>query len=122
MKTLSFFKAMNTPNLMKRRMWRYLGPVIGFASLINVSKFFEAYVTTREDGSFTIEVTPLRRNTTYSAITNWIRLIFLSSLPILVILFFNLKVYRDVRERSQRAFDSRAARMATLRAGFSKVK
>ena len=51
------------------------------------------------------EISDLRRNNIYSAITNWMRLIFLSFLPLVIIIFFNIKVYKDIKERSKRSFE-----------------
>ena len=107
-------------------MWRYLGPVLLFSILFNVSKFFELKVTTTKEGiqthiclylafiihllmlwiiysgTYGYDFTPLRTNPTYSAVTNWLRLIFLGALPLSIIIYFNVKVYQDVKERSSR--------------------
>ena len=122
------FQAANDPTLMKRRLWRYLGPVTLLSILINTSKFFEAYVDTNDKDEYVIsrfpsselsfsepltkgcvifiaEISDLRRNHIYSAITNWMRLIFMSFLPLLIIIFFNFKVYKDIKERSKRSFE-----------------
>ena len=109
-------------------MWRYLIPVLMLAIIINISKFFEAYVITKENGDYSIKVSNLRRNGIYSAITNWMRLIFMSALPLLIIVFFNFKVYKDVKERSQRSFerknlkhtspDTKAKRLCILQCVF----
>ena len=48
------FQAANDPTLMKRRLWRYLGPVTLLSILINTSKFFEAYVDTNDKDEYVI--------------------------------------------------------------------
>ena len=53
-------------------------------------------------GTYGYDFTPLRTNPTYSAVTNWLRLIFLGALPLSIIIYFNVKVYQDVKERSSR--------------------
>lgn len=88
-------------------MWRYLVPVLSFSIIINLSKFFELYVAQDEEGDYTFGISTMRRNQIYSAITNWMRLIFMSALPLFVIIYFNFQVYKDVKERSQRSFDRR---------------
>ncbi len=103
-------QASNDPKLMKKRMLRYLVPVLLLSITINISKFFEAYVSTNEDGNYIFEVSQLRRNAIYSAITNWMRLVLMSALPLIVIIFFNYKIYKDVKERSERSFEQRTTR------------
>ena len=117
-------QAANDPTLMKRRLWRYVGPVTLVSILLNTSKFFEAYVDKDENDEYSIsislhwlylwkvawffsfaEISDLRRNHIYSAITNWMRLVFLSFLPLVIIIFFNFKVYKDIKERSNRSFE-----------------
>ena len=90
---------------MKRRMWRYLTPVLLLSVLINISKFFEGSVSQNHDGEYIFRVTSLRQHPTYSAITNWMRLIFLSILPLAIIVFLNYKVYKDVKGRRRQAFE-----------------
>ena len=89
---------------MVKRMWRYLGPSLLLAVIMNISKFFELTIIQHEDGTYGYDLTPLRRDTTYSAVTNWLRLIFMGAVPLVIIIFFNFKVYQDVRERSLRNF------------------
>ena len=91
-------------------MWRYLGPSLLLAVLMNISKFFELTIITHEDGSYGYDLTPLRRDTTYSAVTNWLRLIFMGAVPLVIIIFFNFKVYQDVRERSLRNFKRKSTK------------
>ena len=101
------FQATQDSTLMIKRMWRYLGPVLLVAVLINVTKFFELCVVTTKEGKYDFSVTDLRRNITYSTITNWTRLIFMGALPLVIIVYFNIKVYQDVRERSAKNFKKR---------------
>ena len=97
---------------MKRRLWRYLVPVLLLSIMINVSKFFEVYVARTDAGdNYQLKISPLRKNATYSTITNWMRLIFMSALPLLIIVFFNFKVYKDVKERSQRSYERKSLKV-----------
>ena len=104
---LNIFQATQDSTLMIKRMWRYLGPVLVVSVLINITKFFELCVVTTEEGKYNFSVTDLRRNITYSTITNWTRLIFMGALPLVIIVYFNMKVYQDVRERSAKNFKKR---------------
>ena len=81
--------------------------------MINISKFFEVYVSppTEEIVNYQLKISPLRKNATYSTITNWMRLIFMSALPLLIIVFFNFKVYNDVKERSQRSYERKSLKV-----------
>ena len=85
-------------------MWRYLGPTLIASVLLNIPKFFELCVVENSDGEYSNNITDLRRNTTYSVIAIWSRLILTGSLPLFVIIFFNFKTYQDVRERRLRTF------------------
>ena len=108
--TTSQFQAANDTSLMVKRMWRYLGPSLLLAVIMNISKFFELTIIQHEDGTYGYDLTPLRRNTTYSAVTNWMRLIFMGAVPLVIIIFFNFKVYQDVRERSLRNFKRKSTK------------
>ena len=49
-------QAANDPTLMKRRLWRYVGPVTLVSILLNTSKFFEAYVDKDENDEYSISI------------------------------------------------------------------
>ena len=55
----------------------------------------------------------MRKHAIYSGITNWMRMIFMSILPLLIIVFFNFKVYKDVKERSQRSFERKSVKIVS---------
>ena len=82
---------------------RYLVPVLVVSIMINASKFFEAYVAF-EDGEYNIRLASFRRNTTYSGIMNWIRFLLIGILPLGVIIFLYVKVYKDILERKRTQF------------------
>ena len=84
-------------------MMRYLIPVLIVSILMNATKFFEAYVEF-ENGEYNIRLACLRRNLTYSAIMNWIRFLLLGILPLGVIIFLYVKVYKDILERKRTQF------------------
>ena len=87
---------------MKRRMFRYVGPVLLLALLMNITKFFEAYVDRRNNGRFIIRISSLRKNPLYSAITKWSRSMFLGVIPLGLILYFNAKVFLKLHQNSKR--------------------
>ena len=88
---------------MRKRMMRYLVPVLVVSIMINASKFFEAYVAF-ENGEYNIRLASFRRNTTYSGIMNWIRFLLIGILPLGVIIFLYVKVYKDILERKRTQF------------------
>eukprot|EP00094_Tigriopus_californicus_P013623 TCALIF_13180-PA protein Name:"Protein of unknown function" AED:0.08 eAED:0.08 QI:0/1/0.33/1/0/0.33/3/0/400 len=49
-----------------------------------------------------LRITPLRTNPIYSNYNNWSRLLLLGILPFLLLVFFNAKIYSDVKERRRR--------------------
>ena len=83
-------------------MFRYVGPVLLLALLLNITKFFEGYVVRNDDGRFIIEISNLRKNSLYSAITKWSRSIFLGFIPLGLILYFNAKVFLKLHQNSKR--------------------
>ena len=103
----------NDPSLMKRRLWRYLLPVLFTSIAINVTKFFELEMLTKSNGDISYIVSDMRKNAIYSGITNWMRMIFMSILPLVIIVFFNFKVYNDVKERSQRSFERKSVKIVS---------
>ena len=85
---------------MKRRMWRYVLPVLVASLLLNIPTFFEAYVFRAKDGKFSLRISSLRMNPLYSSITKWTRLFVLGLIPFAIIIYFNIKVYCKLRERT----------------------
>ena len=84
---------------MKRRMWRYLAPVLIFSLIINLPKFFEVYVIPDENGEFVLTLSELRTNKIYISITKWIRLFLLGLIPFWIIIFFNTKIFLKIKNR-----------------------
>ena len=82
-------------------MWRYVLPVLIFSLLLNVTKFFEAYVIRAEDGKFSLRISDMRKNPLYSAITKWTRLLVLGLIPFAIIIYFNIRVYSKLRQRME---------------------
>ena len=89
------------PSLMKRRMWRCVGPVLLISLLINIPKFFESYVYYNENRQiYSLRVSEMRRNPLYSMISQWVRLFLLGLIPFTIILYFNIKIYKKLRKRT----------------------
>ena len=53
-----------------------------------------------------LQVAALRTHPIYSAYNNWSRLIVLGIIPFLLLVFFNTKIYEDIRERRKRRLRS----------------
>ena len=86
-------------------MCRYVGPVVFLAILLNITKFFEAYVVHTEKGEISLRVSSMRKDPLYSAISKWTRLFILGLFPFCIILYLNFKIYMKL---SQRATDRRS--------------
>jgi len=74
-------------------------PVLGLAVLINAPKFFESEVVYEEDNSM-IMVTELRKNKNYTVYyQNWTRLFVLGLVPMLLLIFLNVRVFIAIHSR-----------------------
>ena len=83
------------------RFIKYVGPVFAFAIVFNVPKFFEATVEfDNRTGKYEphLAVTDLRLNPDYSIYyNNFTRLAILGIIPVVMLLFFNSKIYLAIR-------------------------
>ena len=84
-----------------RRIFKFTVPVCISSIIFNLPKFFESRVVLMEksDGSMVseIDVTELRKNPTYAIYYNcWARIIITGLIPIVLLIYFNYKVYKDV--------------------------
>ena len=113
---------MNDVNAIRKRLVKYVGPTMILSLLFNIPKLFEAKVAyvqaekASQDGNGTLnpdletspeylvrlEVAALRTHPIYSAYNNWSRLIVLGIMPFTLLVFFNTKIYEDIRERRKR--------------------
>lgn len=95
---------MNDENASLRRLLKYFIPVISFAVIFNIPKFFEAQLDWNwVDNSTqpTIAVTEFRLNEDYHMYYNtWLRLVVLGIIPFGMLVFFNTKIYQDIQVRS----------------------
>lgn len=84
------------------RLLKYVGPVFTFAILFNIPKFFEATVKFNEKSEDPdkphLAVTDFRLNPDYAIYyNNWTRLAILGIIPAVLLIFFNAKIYQDIR-------------------------
>ena len=84
------------------RLLKYVGPVFTFAILFNIPKFFEATVKFDEKSEDPdkphLAVTNFRLNPDYAIYyNNWTRLAILGIIPAVLLIFFNAKIYQDIR-------------------------
>ena len=87
----------------KKRLGKYILAIFVASLLQNFSKFFEAYVTLYEN-HYVIGLSWLRRNLTYSQISIWSRFLLTGILPLWVITYLYVKVYKRLRERKKLDF------------------
>ena len=97
-----FFQAMNDFRAGLRRLLKFTVPACIASIIFNLPKFFESRVVLIEksDGSMVseIDVTELRKNPTYAIYYNcWARIIVTGLIPIVLLIYFNYKVYKDVK-------------------------
>jgi len=87
----------------RHHLLTYLLPILLFAVLFNITKFFESkvvYYTEDNVTSLYLDVTQLRLNNHYVTwYVNWARLCVLGILPFGAITFLNTKIYIAVRRR-----------------------
>ena len=94
---------MNDVQSSLRRTFKYLIPVSIISVVINLPKFFEAKVITYEvkNGNETkveLAVTDLRKNPDYAIYySNWTRFLCIGGLPFVMLIWFNLKIYQDIK-------------------------
>ena len=102
---------MNSEVLTRLRLIRYLTPVIVISVVYNINRFFEAKLEWRQDCSANstciehpvITATKLRiENSMYNMCVLSIRCIVLGLFPIIILVFLNSKIYKDVQDRRAR--------------------
>ena len=103
---------MNNEILARRRLVRYLTPVLVLAILYNINRFFEAELQWEEyceDGNMNCTYTPYRmatqlrmENETYNVFVLTVRCLVLGLFPLMILGFLNSKIYKDVQERRAR--------------------
>lgn len=103
---LDYNQSMNDENASLRRVLKYVVPVILFSVVFNLPKFFEGQIAWNHDSdppTPEIQVTELRLNRDYMLYyNNILRLVVLGILPFVMLVFFNTKIYSDVKARRRR--------------------
>ena len=84
------------------RLLKYVVPVFTFAFVFNVPKFLEAKIVhdnrTGDPNEPFLMVTELRLDPSYAIYyNNWTRLAVLGIIPAVMLVFFNAKIYQDIR-------------------------
>ena len=103
---------MNSEVLTRRRLIRYLSPVLVLSIIYNINRFFEAEVKWEEEciaNTTTcssvpyISVTEIRKSSdAYNLSILSIRCLVLGLFPLMILGFLNTKIYKDVQERRAR--------------------
>ncbi|XP_059098618.1 FMRFamide peptide receptor frpr-18-like [Tigriopus californicus] len=141
---IDYSQAINSPEACRRRLFKYVIPVVIMAVFVNAPKFFESTVGEHailthpntsmlqigngsvpiqvSDADITyikrIEVTDLRKDPTYTIYyNNWTRLMLIGIVPFILLIYFNYKIYQDVKHRNRRQMSmSRHSATATQQA------
>ena len=87
------------------RLLKYVVPVFTFAFAFNIPKFLEAEIVhdnrTGDPNEPFLSVTELRLHPDYTIYyNNWTRLAVLGIIPAVLLVFFNAKIYQDIRVSS----------------------
>ncbi|XP_040567083.1 FMRFamide receptor isoform X1 [Lepeophtheirus salmonis] len=105
------------PKAIRRRLIKYLVPVLLISIIFNIPKFLEARIVYGfpkiMDGNNTttqhlksipmIRVTELRKNPNYAIYyNNWTRLAILGIIPACMLIYLNYKIYKDIKQRQIR--------------------
>ena len=103
---------MNNEILTRRRLVRYLTPVLILSVLYNINRFFEAELFWHEDcheNEKNCNFIPRRiptelrmDNETYNVFVLTVRCLVLGLFPLMILGFLNSKIYKDVQERRKR--------------------
>ena len=96
---INYNRAMNDARATRSRVLRFLIPVLFCAFIFSVPKFFEAQVEIWEDpGSnrtfIAVRETEFRVNPTYIRYMTWARLLVQNIFPVVLLVYFNTKIYR----------------------------
>ena len=99
---IDYQQAMNDSYAVPRRLLKYLLPVVISAIAFNVPRFFEAtfytYVDDLDNATHVaLNVTEFRINPIYSTYVNWSQSIVLGFVPAVMLIYFNTKIYIDIR-------------------------
>lgn len=108
---INYNLAMNDSRALKARLCRYLMPVVLLSLVMNVTKFFEIEIhyiemhnteTNTNVSKPVLNVTDFRMDPTYSIYFNWFRFGSLGVIPFVLLVFFNFRIYMDIRRRRAR--------------------
>ena len=105
---------------MKKRLRKYLLIVISISLVMNASKFVEAYIEVYQN-KYVVELTWLRRDLIYSAITNWGRFLVMGIMPLTFIIYLYAKVYMRLVERRKTYQRPRSTSMTPDRTTTTRV-
>jgi len=108
---LDYNFAMNDESASFRRLLKYVIPVITFAFTFNIPKFMEAEINyDEESGEPMLGPSNLRIDPNYTIYyNNWARIAVLGVIPTVMLVFFNTKIYQDIRIRRARRRPQRGA-------------
>merc|ERR1719322_1093261 len=101
---IDYNQAMNDEHANLFRLLKYVVPVFTFACVFNVPKFLEATIVyanrTGDPNQPFLQVTDFRLDPDYAIYyNNWTRLAILGIIPAVMLVFFNAKIYQDIRAR-----------------------
>ena len=93
---------MNSGVLTRRRLVRYITPVVLLSIIYNINRFFEAALKWRDTVPYFATTLLRRENLTYNTCVLGIRCVVLGLLPVTIIVYLNSKIYKDIQDRKNR--------------------
>ena len=104
---INYNRAMNDGKATRSRVVKFFIPVMLASILFSLPKFFESTVAEYYDHDKNLTVifvnyTSIRVDPTYSFYVNWSRLLVQGVFPVFLLIFFNKRIYCDIKERQFR--------------------
>lgn len=109
---------MHEANALTIRICKYVAAVIALSSIFTLTKFLEGKIewTPKKDTITNATVlvpeivaTELRTTPWYTMYYNWSRLLVLGVIPFVMLVYLNAQIFKDIKARSKRRFNTKAA-------------
>ncbi|CAB4063238.1 unnamed protein product [Lepeophtheirus salmonis] len=112
---LTYNQAMHESNALPKRIAKYISCVLFLSLLFSFTRFFEAEVRYDPENPLTpyLKPTVLRTNSMYVLYFNWSRLIVLGIIPFMLLVFFNVSIYKAIQARRKRRHKPDVTQMTT---------
>ena len=119
---LDYSQAMHEANALTIRIFKYVSVVVAITCLFTFTKFLEGEITWQvKNDTLTnstiwtpfVDATSLRLNPWYTIYYNWSRLLVLGVIPFVMLVYLNAQIFKDIKARSKRRFNTKAGMSQT---------